>query len=177
MLASSMDDSKAAPAPNEASLVSDTARYLTEIQLAGDIAGFAFVYRLWRYGLAGQIALAALIGGAIATAYFLTQQPFGANPNPTISEPTVILSLVLFALGWAYAVAASVRLPLWGYVIVVVYVAWFGVAPIFGIGSPVLVTVPLFWLLGVGWLMLRASASRCCCCVSAQAISPFRDSA
>lgn len=155
-----MDEPRAAPPPDKSSLLDAAASYLSDVQLQGDLAGFAFVRRLWRNGLTGRAALLALGGGTLATAYFLTLQPFGSSLTPTMSQPTVFVSLILFALAWAYAVAAASRLPMWAFVIVAVYLAWFGILPLLGTGAPILINIPLLWLLAVGWLGLRAMPGR-----------------
>lgn len=147
------------PPPPRAGLYArfaDTATgYLEEIALEGDRAGFALVRRLWAGDLVGKSTLVVLVVGAALTAYFITQPPGDA----TALTPTLALATILFVFAFSLALAAGTRLPLWGYALSAVYLAWFGLLPLLSMPR-ILTTLPVFWLLLNGWFVARAGTGR-----------------
>jgi hypothetical protein len=126
-------------------------RYVDKFELSGEWKGLQLVHRIWISGLPGRLGLFMLVIGAAASALQIETsiaQPPGADVELTL--PVMLIGIVLFAAGCAYAAAASSALPVWGYLIVVAYLS-FNILHIGGsmAGSP-LFAIPTLWFLIIG---------------------------
>jgi hypothetical protein len=136
-------------------------RYWRKYQFSGEWEGLKLVRRVWQIRPLGRLGLAALIVGAIIAASQIearVAQPLYADV--ALPASITIIGAALFALGWAFALAAAINLPLWGYFIVAAYLSWHGLFIGGSLAGTPLFGLPTGWMLLIGWRMARHEKGR-----------------
>ncbi len=144
------------------------ARDLIAVTVEGQAAGLTTVRTLWRQGPVSWLGLALLGVGIVATTYLrlhrgeLTVLQTDLWEGESVAAPAaaLILSLLLFAVGWAYLLAGAARAGLSAYVLAAAYAIYYCLPIGFGLrGTPWLVLIPL-WLLALGGWVASSQRSR-----------------
>ena len=136
-------------------------RYWKKYEAEGDWQGLQFARRVWKIKPLGRIGILALLVGAILAATQIEAravQPLGAEV--ALPDSVLIIGAALFALGWAFALSASLNLPLWGYFIVAAYLSWHGLFIGGTLAGTPWFALPTLWMLLLGWRISRTEKGR-----------------
>ncbi len=132
-------------------LINAYVRYQKEFTLQSELKGFYLARRLWTVSSLSRLGLIALLIGLwLTTTAFSTQQATTAT----------LTGLVLFALGWAFALTAAVNLPPIVYLIVSAYLGWYGILIGGALAGTIGFALPTLWMLWLGWQVMRRPALR-----------------
>jgi hypothetical protein len=149
-------------------VVSTLRDYVVSVRWGGEEEGVAAVQNLFRKGPLYWPGLVVLSFAVIAAAYLsLRGQRFAAVTTVYVDQtvrvplPTLILSLFVAALAWAYLLVGAIAAGLGIYVLTASYVTYFGLYLGQGPGSRALwlILVPL-WVLALGAWGARTHRTR-----------------
>jgi hypothetical protein len=129
--------------------------YLRDLVWENDQAyGFALLRGIWGLGWLGRSGLAFLLVGLLLVISVLAR---GAQPDQSL---VLILTLAGFSLGWAFALAASFRAPLWAFVLANSYLLFYAILIGGSLAGSFPFALPALLTLACGWIMARGIQSR-----------------
>ncbi|HZY43397.1 MAG TPA: hypothetical protein VFF70_01505, partial [Anaerolineae bacterium] len=119
--------------------------------LQGELKGFYLARRLWTVSSVSRLGLIALlIGTWLTTTAFSTRQ----------SSTATLIGLVMFTLGWAFALTAAVNSAPIVYLIVSAYLGWYGILIGGALAGSLGFALPTLWMLILGWQVMRRPIRR-----------------
>jgi len=123
-----------------------TARYVRDIQWGYQKPGFEVIRAIWSLGWPSRLGLAALAVGTLGSA---AGMGLAASHNQQTHVPGMLLSLVMFAIGWALALTATVEHSLWAYGLTSAYLIWYGALIGGSLSGTIFFAIPALWTLFV----------------------------
>ena len=136
-------------------------RFLGKVQWADEMLGFELARALWAGGPLGRSGLLVLVGGTATSAWLVSGAAARIAPSSSpVPLPSLLGGLALITLGWAFALTAGARCPLAGYTALAAYLTWYGMLIGMGMMKSLAFTLPIWWMLGLGWWMARRSPGR-----------------
>lgn len=137
-------------------------QYFYDMKFSGyEKTGFSLVRQFWRAGWLGRVGLLAVLAGTLLTAAALASLSGDVEPGATGLTPlALVISLAMLTLGWSFALTAAIQLPLWGYVLVCAYLAWYGILTGAASAGTFLFSLPTLWMVFIGWRLARVNPSR-----------------
>lgn len=149
-------------------VVSSVKDYIVIVRGRAEGAGLATTRTLLRAGPLGWLGLLALFFNVVATAYLILQRQAYPTLRAVLWEgeeialpsPALSLSLLFISLGWAYLLCGAAMAGPWAYLVVVTYVAFYGLYAGMNLaGSFWFVFLPLC-MLALGTWTVASSTSR-----------------
>jgi len=148
-------------------VVSSVKDYIVIVRGRAEGAGLATTRKLLRAGPLGWLGLLALLFNVIATAYLILQRQAYPTIRTVLWEgeeialpsPALPLSLLFTSLGWAYLLCGAAMTGPWAYLVVVTYVAYYGLyAGINLAGTFWFVLLPLCMLVLGAWTVASSTS-------------------
>jgi hypothetical protein len=125
------------------------------------VSGWRFVWQVWNAGLLARLGLLVIVIATVLTATQIEAQPvLAVGAEASVPLSVALLSVTLFAIGWAFALTAASRWSLAGYFIVCTYLAWYGMLIGGSLAGTPPFALPTLWMLLLGWRNARASKGR-----------------
>jgi hypothetical protein len=136
--------------------------YLKEITWENDQAyGFAYARQLWGAGWMGKCGLLLLLLAVLASALLLGNLPAQAETGEAVIPlPILGAGLLMYAIGWGFAQAVAVDLPLWGFALLSVYLSWYGLLIGGSLAGSLGFALPTLWIFILGLRLVAASQGR-----------------
>jgi hypothetical protein len=136
-------------------------RYWRKFEISGEVEGWRFIWRIWKIGPVARLGLLAVVIATVIAATQIEAQAIHAiGAEVSVPASITLLSVTIFAIGWAFALTAASRWSLAGYFIVCAYLAWYGLLIGGSLAGTPPFALPTLWMLLLGWRNARASKGR-----------------